>query len=579
MRSAVNASDSLSLFRFRRTGKVALGVLGGLLGVVALQAQSSADAGSLLNQIQRSFPAPKLPEVGPPPPLPRIDLVSAKGPTITVSAFTFTGNLLIPSERLAPAVAGYLNRPIGFEDLRNAAAEVSLLYRQAGYVASVSVPKQEVKDGVVVLQVRESTFGGVVIDPASDGRISPELIRQMIQRALPLGAPTDLRALDRGLLLAGDLPGAALTGGLAAGGAEGSSDLVVLSRRTAPWNASVTVDNAGSLSTGAARGLASVNFASPWGRGEALSADLLYSDGTRYGRVGFGLPLGLAGDRVSFGYSRMEYELVTPEFAAAHLNGVATTFNAEFLRPLTRSRVFNVNFTLGAESKAYLNRTAATRVSDYAVRNLLVGYNANLYDGWCGGGVNTAQLQLTYGDLDLAGSPNQAGIASTTRAEGHFQKLRLHLSRTQTLAEGWVLVGSVNGQWASKNLDSSEKTFAGGVGGVRAYPGNEGSGDTGYVATLEARWQLSSRWQVSAFTDYARIQVNADNAIPSAAAANSLGYQGAGLGLSCVGPADSVWRASWSRRIGDNPNPKPSGTDQDGSLRLDRFWLSVAFQF
>lgn len=550
-----------------------------LVAASSLEAQSSADAGSLLNQIQRSFPPPKLPEVGPPPPPPRVDLLPAKGPTITVRSFRFTGNLLIPSERLESAVAGYLSRPIGFEDLRNAAAEISLFYRQAGYVASVSVPKQEVKDGIVVLQVRESTFGGVVIDPASDGRIAPELIRQMIQRALPLGAPTDLRALDRGLLLAGDLPGAALTGGLAAGAEDGRSDLVVLSRRTAPWNASVTADNAGSLSAGAARGLASVNFASPFGKGEAFSTDLLYSEGTRYGRVGYAAPFGLAGDRVSFGYSRMEYELVTPEFAAAHLNGVATTCNAEFLRPLTRSRVFNVNFTLGAESKAYLNRTAATLVSDYAVRNLLVGYNANLYDGWGGGGVNTAQLQWTYGYLDLDGSPNQAGIATTTRAEGRFQKWRLNLSRTQTLAEGWVLVGSVNGQWASKNLDSSEKTFAGGVGGVRAYPGNEGSGDSGYVATLEARWQVSSRWQVSAFADYARIRVNADNAIPGAAAQNSLGYQGAGVGLSWIGPADSVWRATWSRRIGDNPNPKPSGLDQDGSLRLDRYWLSVAFQF
>ena len=60
-----------------------------------------------------------------------------------------------------------------------------------------------------------------------------------------------------------------------------------------------------------------MNFASPFGNGEAFSTDLLYSEGTRYGRVGYATPFGLAGDRVSFGYSRMEYELVTPESPSA----------------------------------------------------------------------------------------------------------------------------------------------------------------------------------------------------------------------------------------------------------------------
>ena len=202
-----------------------------------------------------------------------------------------------------------------------------------------------------------------------------------------------------------------------------------------------------------------------------------------------------------------------------------------------------------------------------------------MYDGWGGGGVTNGQLQWTLGDLDLAGSPNQAAVASTTRAEGRFQKLRLSLSRTQNRAETVSLVASVNGQLASKNLDTSEKLFAGGVGGVRAYPTSEGSGDAGYVATLETRWQFASRWQVSAFVDQAQLKVNEDNAFSGAAIDNHPTYRGAGVGLSWQGPVNSVWRATWSRRSGANPNPKPNGSDQDGTLTLDRVWLSAAFQF
>jgi len=541
-----------------------------------LRGQAAPDAGSLLNQIQRSFPAPRLPEVGPPPPPPKVEIMEPKGPTLTVKSFTFTGNLLIPAEQLTPLLASYVGRPLSFEELRNAAAEISLHYRRQGYVATVSVPKQEVKDGVVLLRVLESRFGGVTLDPASDGRISPELLKQLITHAMIPGAPTDMRLLDRGLLLAGDLPGASV---LAAGTEEGRSDLVLLSRSTPMLSGSVSADNAGARSTGAPRALASLALASPQGQGEQFTADLLKSEGARFGRLGFGLPVGYEGSRLSLGASRMDYELVSPDFVAARLAGESTSWTADYVRPLARSRVFNVNFTAGLESKAFRNTAAGAVVSDYAIRSVVAGFNANVYDGFLGGGVNNANLQWTAGELDLGGSPNQASVASTTKAEGRFQKLKLTLARTQNVAEGLTLVGSLNGQLASKNLDSAEKIFAGGVGGVRAYPVNEGAGDEGYVAALETRWQFATRWQAIAFVDHARLRVNADNAIAGPAAVNYLSYEGAGLGLSWAGPADTVWRATWSRRLGDNPNPKPDGSDQDGTLRHDRFWLSVSLSY
>jgi hemolysin activation/secretion protein len=549
------------------------------VGFAQVSAQTAADAGSLLNQIERSFPVPRLPEVGPPPPAPKVELLTPKGPTMIVRSFAFTGNLLIPSDVLAASLSGHLGKPLSFEDLRNAAAEISLIYRKEGYVATVAVPKQEVVDGVVTLRVLESRFGGVRVDPSSDGRVDPELLRRYVLAAMPPGAPTDMRQLDRGILLAGDLPGAAVTGGLAAGTEEGRSDLVLLSRRTPLWSGSLSADNSGARSTGAARGLASLALLGPTGRGERYAVDVLRSEGAEYGRLGASFPVGDEGSRVSVGGSRMDYELISPEFAASRLAGRATTVNIDYVRPLARSRVFNVNFTAGYDAKGFLNRAAGATVSDYAIRTLSAGYDANVYDGFLGGGVTTGQLQWTIGDLDLAGSPNQSGVAATTRAEGRFQKLRLGVTRTQNVAEGLVLAASLNGQLASKNLDSAEKLFAGGVGGVRAYPVNEGSGDAGYVASAEARWQFATRWQAIAFFDHARLRVNADNAITGAVADNSLGYQGAGLGVSWAGPYDSVWRATWSRRLGDNPNPKPDGADQDGTLRLDRFWLSLSLAF
>jgi len=544
-----------------------------------VSAQTAPEAGGLLNQIQRSFPAPRLPEVGPPAPEPKIELLTPKGPTITVTSFTFGGNLLLPSSELAPLLARYVGKPIAFEDLRNAAAELSLYYRTKGYVATVAVPKQEVKDGVVRLQVLESRFGDVVVDPASDGRISPELLKQIVRHAMPAGAPTDMRLLDRGLLIAGDLPGASVTGGLAAGGEEGRSDLILLSRRTTLTQASLTADNSGSRSTGEFRGLASMTLSSPWGSGEQFSVDLLKSEGARYGKAVFSLPVGYEGGKLAASFSRMDYEIVSGDFVAANLHGHSVSWGLDYAKPLARSRVFNVYFKSGYEAKDFLNLGNGATTSDYKVRVLSAGLSANLYDGLFGGGVNNAQLTWSVGDLDLAGSPNQAAVAASTKAEGRFQKVRMTVARTQNVATDLTLVASLDGQVASKNLDSSEKLFAGGASAVRAYPTSEGSGDAGFVASLEARWQFAARWQASAFVDHASLKVNADNAIVGAAVANRLAYDGAGLGLSWVGPADSVWRLVWSRRLGDNPQPKPNGADQDGTLHLDRLWLSVGLTF
>jgi len=545
----------------------------------AASAQSGSDAGSLLNQIQRSFPPPRLPDVGPPVLPPKVELTEPKGPKIIVSSFRLTGNTLIPSETLERQLAAYVGKPLGFDDLSNAAAEVSLYYRRQGFVATVSVPKQEVKDGLVALRVLESRFGGVVVDNASDGRVSPELLRRIVSQAMPDGAPTDMRLLDRGILIAGDLPGASVTGGLTAGDDEGRSELILLSRRTPLIQGSLSIDNSGARSTGECRGLASAALSSPWGQGEQFNADLLKSEGARYGKVGFSLPVGFEGGKLASSVSRMDYVVVSDDFVAADLNGRSVTWGFDYSKPLTRSRVFNVYFKAGYESKDFLNRGNGAITSDYGVRLVSAGLSANLYDGLLGGGVNNAQLTWIVGDLDLAGSPNQAAVAASSKAEGRFHKVRFAVSRTQNVASDLTLVASLDGQVASKNLDSSEKIFAGGASAVRAYPINEGSGDAGFVASLEARWQFAARWQASAFVDHAALKVNADNAIVGAAALNHVAYDGAGLGLSWVGPADSVWRAAWSRRIGDNPNPRVDGSDQDGSRRADRFWLSVALNF
>lgn len=94
------------------------------------------DAGALQQQIERErlqqLPHRMAPER---PAMPAE--MRPSGIAVTVREFRFAGNTLIPTEKLAPVVAGYLNRPLDFNQLQAAAAAVADAYREAGWIVRV----------------------------------------------------------------------------------------------------------------------------------------------------------------------------------------------------------------------------------------------------------------------------------------------------------------------------------------------------------------------------------------------------------------------------------------------------------
>ncbi|MFM7208833.1 MAG: ShlB/FhaC/HecB family hemolysin secretion/activation protein [Verrucomicrobiota bacterium] len=537
------------------------------------------DAGSLLNQLERSLPPPRLPQVGPPPAPPKVDLELPKGAVIRVKRFVFEGNRSVRSEDLERALAPFIGRDLTLADLRNAAAEVALLYRSRGLLAAASVPAQDATEGQVRIRVRESRFGGARVDPASRTRVSAAELIARVEAAMPRGEVTDLYRVDRGILIASDLSGGSVTGGLSAGDAEGETVAVLLAYEKPALTGTLSYDNSGARSTGASRGALSFEFASPRGVGDAFSVDALFSEGSEYRRGAYAFAVGDHGLRASLHASLLDFRLIDGDFAAAGIRGRSDSFGADLTCPLVRSRPLNVYLTAGADRRGFVNSASGVLTSDYAVSRLDLGLNANLYDGLGGGGVTSLSLGWVLGDLDLEGSPNRAAVASTTAAEGAFSKFRASLSRNQSLGESFTLLASVTGQAALDNLDSSEEFIVGGPSAVRAYPSGEGSGDSGLFGSLEFRWQAADRWQLAAFGDAGQVRLNANPGFAGAPADNRHGYAGYGATLTWQGPGSSVVRATWSRRADDNPNPSPTGADQDGSLRIDRWWLSAAFSF
>lgn len=559
-----------------------------LLAVGQVYAETVPDAGSLLREIERQQvrPIPKA--------VPKSDVKKEQGApkaeaSILVKEFRFEGNERISTNDLQSHYSKYLNQTLTFSELQNIAAEIALIYSSKGLVAQGQLPRQDVTNGVVTIRIVEARFGGSVFDEEQKKQLTlvqPDVIARIVQEGQIAGQLVNTVNLDRALLIADDLPGVVVQGGLMPGEREGETLVLIQAKDERQFSADLSVDNQGSRSTGAFKKSANLSMASPAGVGDLVSVSLLNSQGTDYGRVSYSLPLDASGLRAGINASHMRYEVITPESQSTKPKGVSDVFGFDIQYPLIRSASRNLYVNSAYDIKHFKNERIATSSyetqSAYRLNVLSLGLSGNQYDGYLGGGYLSGSVNVGFGAVNLEGSPNQSDDASSVRTSGEFSRLRWNVSRQQNLLEDFSFLLTFSGQMASKNLDSSEKFYLGGVSGIRAYPSSEGAGSEGQMINVEFRQRLPENLMLSAFYDWGRVKQYVDNVKPSGTVnsdINSYNLSGYGLSLSWLGPYQANIKATWARRIGRNPYPTASGNDQDGSFKRDRYWLSASIPF
>lgn len=539
------------------------------------------DAGSLLQEIERQRPMPAAPREDPAlvvPPL--LEPSAAPTAEFTVKQFVFSGNTKVRSATLQAALEPYLNRPIQFRDLQEATNVVADTYNKKGWLARAFIPRQDITDGTVQIHIIEAIYGGSIVE--GEFRHAPsELIKGIVDGQNRQGQVLSLSDVERGLLLADDLPGVSVVGSLTAGQSTQETDVLINVEDT-PWIAArLQVDNQGNRSTGENEVSLNAALNGLLGMGDQFTAYGLYSEGLSFGSVGYSMPVNYTGLRIGMSYSTLGYRVINRDFDALQGRGFANTWGVEATQPLVRSRNTNVYARLGYTNKLFDNRAGQVTTSEYTVDVVALGLTATHLDPLGGGGYTVLTLTPSMGNVNYSRSPEvfQEGIAATTQAAGQFTKLRYGLSRQQNLPKNFSLYANWRGQIASKNLDSSERFYLGGPYGVRAYPNNEGGGAQGNLFSFELRYNPVRQVQLAAFYDVGNIQINKFNQFNGAADPNRGTLQGAGLSVSWSGPYNLLINATWATRIGSNPFANQFGRDQDGSLSKNRFWLNASIGF
>ncbi len=571
------------------------------LVLLAGHAYAQTDAGSLLNQQQRQ--QQKLPERLPEAERAAVPqtLTPTQGARIVLVSVRFTGATDLASDaELQAVVAKYVGQQLDFQGLEEMARTVTQFLRSKGWLlAEAWLPKQDVTEGRIELNIRAGKLDGSVkgnggtpyaIHPGAQEpfRIRPDVLDAYARDRLVAGAPVRESQLERTMLLMNDLPGISARSRLEPGKDADSSHVDIAVDEGALFSGSVWADNQGNRDTGFEQANTALQWSDPLRIGDLASVAATHTVGLDLVRLGYGAPMGADGLKWGVSWTEMNYRIIRGTGLAAGLTGKSDSSALTFTYPFIRSRASSLVGSASFTRKALTDDSIAGQLRDKRIDDWSAGLSSETFDGLGGGGHTSWNVSVTQGHVDLShNAADQNSDAATYGSQGTFTKLSYGLSRQQQLPQNFSLYVNVSGQRASKNLDSSEKFILGGPGGVRAYPGSEGSGDSGLMGNLELRYEPSGATplgivQYFGFFDTGAITLHHDVngiTIPTASGQNEYTLSGGGLGVSLSKPGRYNVRFVWARKMGSNPGRSVEGLDADSLNSPSRVWLQANVWF
>jgi hemolysin activation/secretion protein len=556
----------------------------GSLGPLVAFAQTP-DAGALQQQLQREVDQER--PFQPPEQLLKKkerELTPAKPgeQTIDVKGFKVTGITLITEQHAQEVLKPYAGRQLTVTQIKEAANAVTLLYQDIGRVAQATLPPQNVTDGIIEIKMIEGRMGDVIIErlEASPGKLKSDIIQNFLYANNPKGDLLSIPGLERSLSLLNELPGTMVEGQLSEGSEPGTSNITINSAETPLFTGRVDAANYGSPSTGAAQAIASLNLNNLAGIGDLLSLDAIGSQGSIYGQLKYGIPLGYQGWKVSVGASNLNYKTLT-SYSPTISEGNAQVYGLYSTYALTRSSSAQSNLTLNYENKNYVNKTNYIEVSNYQLNNISAGFNG--YEVKFDSSVSWG-ITATVGNLTIANTTQANNDLNGAATAGTFGKLSFNGAYSQELPiERTSAQISAYGQVANKNLNSAEQFYLGGPYGIRAYPVAQGPGSQGAIASVEVTHKYDDNLSLGAFFDAGVVQqyvstyanwqgqTNAPNAYPLYA-----------TGLTAKYSYDRfLLQAALAFRVGSNPLYTQSGQqlNVDNFYRNTQGWIKGTFYF
>ena len=462
----------------------------------ALLTSSAALAGEAQTPVDRSDPAVLVEEEreAAPPPAPAPTPASAiaapdpngvalSGPPIVAGAIRVEGAEALPPSAFAAAIEPYLGRPLAREDLQVLVRDVAAAARRAGYgLATAWIPPQTVAHGVLRVRIEEGRIDAVEASGPAAAAVQRRLMRLAGRR------PVRTAALERQLLLAGDLAG--VTVGRARLVRRGERNLLLVATSLERVVGRASIDNWGTDAIGPVRARLSVDVNGVVGFGDRLSVGgaltPLQPREFQLVHAAYSVPLGQDGTEAGVrGY--LSRSAAGGALRDRDLAGDSSEIELRLSHPLVRSRARSLwGHAQFAVRDSALDRDGA-RLRDERI----VTATGTLYGtARLARGLARARLSLVQG-LDLLDATRRGDpLGSRADAGGVFTKVRAWADYHRALGKGFSVELSGEGQLATRPLPASEEMGLGGRSFLRGYDYREFAGDRGVAGAVELRYDL-----------------------------------------------------------------------------------------
>src|SRR5574344_1831100 len=401
-------------------------------------------------------------------------------PKFKLNKVIFEGNTKISDKKLQKLASDLVGKEIHLDDVMDLTVKVSRYYQSNGYLTSyASLSPQEIKDGVVVINIKESKV-------ASKEAVGNYWERQWYFRNVALagsGLQQDkvfnARALQGAMKNINKETYLKGSAELTKDKDDNTSIKLHIDDRF-PLRFNLAWDDFGRNYTGRQRFTGILGLDNVTGIGDKIYGGAILGQDSTGALAGYQIPINKYGTRLAFDYSYSRVTLGGP-YRDLDIVGHATDNAIRLTHPLinTATKELMASVSVDAVNSNSRANNPSLTFSDYHLRVLRTGLYGMFDDKH---GRTIANLGVDIGTNALGASENiDKGPQSV------FYKIIAGLLRVQRLPKKCLGIIRINGQYSPQALYSSEQMYLGGAYSIRGYQPSELLGDCGIAGTFEVR--------------------------------------------------------------------------------------------
>jgi hemolysin activation/secretion protein len=462
-------------------------LLGGMTIAIGAHAQSEAAPGAAASAPAASPAAAAQPAAAP---------AAAGGgmpSAFDVNEFIVRGNTTLSSLEIEQAVYPFEGPGKTLDDVNGARDALQKVYQDKGYQSVVvELPQQQVKGGVILLQVVEAKVGRVRVQGAE--HYSPQVIRDAVP-ALTEGTVPDFTAAQQQLTDLNKTPDRQVVPVLKPGALPQTVDIDLKVDDHNPLHGSLELNNDQSPSTSVLRTTASLSYSNLWQMGHVLSGSFVIAPQQPSDAKVFSLSYlaPIKDTNWSLLATVFHSDSNVASLGGTNVLGKGTSFGLTAIYALPSTDTYAQSASVEIDHKHFdedVSLAGQTSQAPLSYVPVTFSYNGQLN----GKNSQTAfAVSVTTGirgfGSDQADFDNKRFDATPDFVYGKFD-----INHTQDFDHDVQLNAHVSAQLANSPLVSSEQFAAGGINTVRGYLEAEDTADSGVIGSLELRSPSVSKY-------------------------------------------------------------------------------------